>query len=480
MVLAVVIPQYTLAVALRACVEAHATPLLVVNGNRRVVDVTSAASALGAFVGQTATQARACVPEATIILDDAQARAQQWEEILNALDAVSPLIENAGEGTAFIDIRGDARLALDIARDALSEFPFVYHLGAGSNRWIARAAARVEGYVCAPGDEAALAASLPISSLPDLDPRTARQLALLGITTLGQIAALPHGPFIRRFGPRAARRHALARGIDDTPLIPRPRRLRIERARAETGDGGIQREDQLVFALRDLTTQVAADLAFAGRRCGKLVLVLELDDATTHRVEIGIAEPTARAMTLLALVRARLENLRLAAPVVALSLGAQTLVDAGHGASLSFFMDTASDAETLAVLLARLRAIVGMPTLRAELAPGHRLETQHRFQQFVPPSMSDHATTPTFRSQLRLVVPPRRISVVARRDGSPKSAAGSSVLEYAGPWRSDETLRHAADNGYTARDEYDVLLRAGALWRIARADLRWVLLGIYG
>src|SRR5438309_290009 len=64
--------------------------------------------------------------------------------------------------------------------------------------------------------------------LLDVAPKTMDRLHLLGIKTLGDLARLPHGPFVRRFGGQAARWHAYARGNDDNPIAPRAHELQID------------------------------------------------------------------------------------------------------------------------------------------------------------------------------------------------------------------------------------------------------------
>src|SRR6202030_3145843 len=73
--------------------------------------------------------------------------------------------------------------------------------------------------VVEPGDEAAFLAPLPLRRLPGLGPATERALNGLGITVLGQLAALPLDTVQRRVGRAAG--EALwerARGIDTTPV----------------------------------------------------------------------------------------------------------------------------------------------------------------------------------------------------------------------------------------------------------------------
>ena len=171
-------------------------------------------------------------------------------------------------------------------RGALAEFTLPLRVACGPNPFVARAAAwRGDGIVC-DGDPAAFVAPLPLELL-EIDERIRERLRLLGVTTLGELAALPHGPFVRRFGAQAADWHDRARGIDDRPLEPRPRALRVDRTLY--GEGEATSEEQVLFALRTLVGWVVDDLATAGKRAGRLVLTLECDDGETRVLATRVA-----------------------------------------------------------------------------------------------------------------------------------------------------------------------------------------------
>src|SRR5579884_4220946 len=197
-----------------------------------VVCVWIPAFALGVARGMTLVQAQAVAHDARTVFDDPAADARVWAELLEALDAASPLVEDDEPGRAFLEMHGivgDAAGWLAAVRSALAGFDLPIRLGLGPNRFVARAAAwRGDGTACA-GDPAPFLAPLPLTLL-DLEDGIRERLRLLGVTTLGGLAALPHGPFVRRFGVAAAAWHARARGIDERPLRPRPRALRIDRS----------------------------------------------------------------------------------------------------------------------------------------------------------------------------------------------------------------------------------------------------------
>src|ERR1700683_2862285 len=140
-----------------------------------------------------------------------------WEEMLDVLDAVAPLIDDVRPGLAFLEmhgIAGDARAWMAQTRTVLAPFEQTLRLGVGSNKIVARAAAYVaDGSICEPGSECELLALLPLTLL-DIEAEVVERLMLLGIERLGDLAALPHGPFLCPFCTAAARSHRASRGVE--------------------------------------------------------------------------------------------------------------------------------------------------------------------------------------------------------------------------------------------------------------------------
>ena len=471
----------------------------------RVVDCTLTAAALGVRRGMTLVQAQAVATEARTAFDDPAADARTWAEVLEALDAASPVVEDGGLGRAFVEmhgIAGDPAAWLGAVRGALAGFDLPARVGFGPNRFVAHAAAYCGDGTIHAGDPAAFLAPLPLDllCLPELvgpaskvlDDGTRERLRLLGVNTLGDLAALPHGPFVRRFGVEAARWHDLARGIDDRPLEPRARALRIDRALY--GEGDASTEEQVLFALRTLVGWVVDDLSAAGKRAGRLVLRLECEDGETRELTTRVAQPTAVPATLFELLRARLEGVVLTAPVTGLRLAAEEL--ASGGVALSLFAASDPDPDAIGVVLARLDAALGEgKALRARVIDGPRIERRFTFEPFTLDGLTARGPRPepaplpaTATLQLRIAEPrPIDVRVI---DGAPRFAGSppQHVVEVAGPWRVEEGwwTRATGEGTPLVRDEYDVLLEDGALLRIAReassangGAAAWSVRGVY-
>ena len=404
----------------------------------------------------------------------------RWEAILDALDALTPLIEDGGTA-AFCEMRGiagDPIRWLHTVTHVLTPFEVPFALGIGPNRFVASVAARGKR-TCARGEESEFVAPMPLDVLP-IDPHTCERLRMLGVRTLGELAALPHGPFVRRFGPQSARWHALARGIDDVPLIPRPRRMTIERTLF--GEGSAASEEALLFALRSLISRTVDDLVVLGQRAAELVLDLQCEDGAVHEIRVRIAHPTAREGMLFDLTRAHLEGVRLEAPVEGLRLRIERMESGGT--PLSLFSTQDPDAEAVELALARIEAALGEgAVLRAFSVDGYRPEKRVVYEGFSAGMMTKRDTKrdakpepPKPTMQLR-TFEPRAIDLVMQA-GVPRFAGTppQTIVDYAGPWR---TVEDWWSNTPLTRDDYDIMLDDGTLYRIAHREGCWVLLGVY-
>lgn len=488
------VPAYAVAAARLADSHLANQPAIVVDRLERghVLALDEGAYALGARVGMTLAAAAASAREAAVIVHDPVRCRALWERVLESLDAASPLVEDAGSGTALLEMRGIAGSEphwIASVREAVSSDAELARLplrvAVGPSPFVARTAARVrDGGIVRAGEERAFVAPLPLRCL-DLDTDTLGRLELFGVRTLGELADLPHGPFVRRFGSESARWHALACGRDDEPLTPRARATAIDHALY--GEGTAEREDQLFFALRTLAARVAEDVAGSGKRCGALHLELQSEDGTTHTFDTVLAQPTAQSATMFDLVRARLEGATFASPVSGMRLQAGRLEEGGT--ELSLFAGRDPDLEIVGIALGRLEAALGPHAAqRARIANGNRYETRLAYEDFTARPLlrerherntrepADGIGTFTYR-----IVPLRNVEVRIQ-SGRPAFVGPSAVLECAGPWRVDEgwwsdTL--GSGDVTLLQDAYDVLLDNGSLCRIFQEENRWYIGGVY-
>lgn len=410
-----------------------------------------------------------------------------WEDILDALDAVSPLVDDVRPGLLYLDLYGmpgDAKQWIEQAHAQLAGCGVTACIGAGSNKFTAYAAAcKGDGTICGVGVEEAFLAPFLLDLL-EIDERVRERLKLLGIERLGDLARLPHGAFVRRFGPEAAIWHACARGEDRTPFRPRAHKIAIEAS--VFGEGRVEEEAQLFFALRLILSRICSDLDRCGKRAGAMELVLELEDGSERSIEVPVASPSADERTLNDILRAKLSGSTFPCAIVGLRLRAAQLEEGGE--AMPIFPAEDVDPRQVAVTIARIESAIGEPPRRALTRPAHALERRFSYEPFScypepfdcakgalrTGSVEGSAFQQILVSQLRLLTV-REIAVRLQR-GAPSIVEGRKVLECRGPWRIEEGW--FADTAVT-RDEYDVLLDDRSLVRIYRLGQRWYLRGAY-
>jgi protein ImuB len=411
----------------------------------------------------------------------AEAARAAWEDFLDELDALTPLVDDRGPGLAFLDMRGiagDPAAWMAHAHLLANELASPARFGCGSNAFVAFAAAKAGDAVCPAGEEARFVAPLALAML-DIDPKTIERLRLLGIAKLGDLAKLPYGPFVRRFGMQAATWHERARGIDRTPFRPRARAVAIEAA--IFGEGHIDDETQIFFALRVLLARLCGDLERCGKRCGALELQIELEDGAVARIEVPLATPTADERGIFDVLRATLEGRTFAAAIVGLRLQGVRLEEGGE--TLALFAEDDVDAQAVGLALARLEASLGESARRARIVPAHPLEERFDYDRFSAPARSKPSSrSPAFSALRAEAVPQLRLLAVREiavgvRGGQPATVGTPprNVLECIGPWRIEEGWFAAQ----VVRDEYDVLLEDGQFYRIFRQGDRWYVRGAY-
>lgn len=155
----------------------------------------------------------------------------QHHRILKNLDYFSPLVEGTLLGHYFVDLTGTQRLwgpGPDVAcrmEQRLAERNGLHaRIGLAANKLISQVASNCippGDLSCVfPGGESSFFASLPVTFLPGVGPKTTSRLNDFNIRRIGQLADLPLAALAEVFGRTGSRLLRLARGIDPTPVVP--------------------------------------------------------------------------------------------------------------------------------------------------------------------------------------------------------------------------------------------------------------------
>lgn len=503
------VPLFPLAARLRAEPELAGEALAITTGSgaaARVVVASRAARQLGIRPGMTLAQGRALVPKLAARGRDAVGERAAQEALAEIAEAFSPRVEDAGEGVVYLDADGSERrfrgvdpegeLGWALTRAARrADLPA--RVGIAGSKLAAEIAAQTAAGDVAravpAGGEAAFLAPLPLARLaPEL--ALGETLARWGLASIGDFARLPAAEVTSRLGPAGQRLHAIARGIDPRPLLPRrpPDDFRE----------GLELEWPLVslepflFVARAALDRLCRRLEGRGLGCARLELELTLEPAGHDRRTWELPAPTRDAKTLLTLARLELDARPPGAAVAAFLFAATA--DRPRPEQGTLFGPRALSPERLATTLARLFALLG-PERVGSPRPldGHRPE-RFALLPYAPPAAPLVPAEPAAARGLlavRTLRPPLEleVAVAPSPDGEPRPTELRALVSEAnarrpelrgavrvasGPWRLEEGWW---DDAAVERAYWDVELAGGGLVRIYRdaASDRWFADGIY-
>ena len=151
------------------------------------------------------------------------------QQVMAVFASYTPLVEPISLDEAFLDVSasiaafGDgATIGRRIKERVHDEIGLVVSVGVATNKLCAKVASDLRKpdalVIVPPGEEAAFLAPLPIRRLWGVGPQAQAALADYGVTTIGQLAAMPPGTLQRRFGRHGDDLAARARGIDPSSV----------------------------------------------------------------------------------------------------------------------------------------------------------------------------------------------------------------------------------------------------------------------
>ena len=388
----------------------------------------------------------------------------------------TPRVQAFGPATVVLDLQGLGRAwprAEDLGQALLAAgrtHGLEPQVALAWSRVAARlaACARAGLTVIPPGQEAELLAPLPLALLA-LPPEREDLFRRWGLRTLGDLAALPPAGLAARLGADGPRLRRLARGEDDTPLVPALPPESFE-CTLEL-DWPVDGLEPLAFLLARVLEPLGQTLRTRGRRAAAVTMELRLVDGSVHRRTLKPAAPTAETRTWRTLLLLDLEARPPRDAIQALTLRAEPTP--ARPVQFSLLDPAQPSPERLAEALARLQdwtsgGRAGCAVLLDSHRPGAFV-----METFAPARFAGGALPPAAgpRVALRVFRPPLPAEVTLH-GGAPAfvSAAGvrGRVVDLSGPWRASGDWWDVA----WSREEWDVALAEGGLYRIFRDRLR--------
>lgn len=297
--------------------ELASRPLIVGGTGPRGVVSTACYIARLSGVHSAMPMARALklCPDAVVLPPDFPRYREASQRIRALMGRLTPLVQPLSIDEAALDLSGTAALhgappaavLARFAREVERTVGVTVSIGLARNRLMAKIAAdrdKPRGFVVIGSEAAALLAPEPVRLLPGVGPAMERQLAALGITRLGQLAALDARLARARLGDDGPALVARARGEDTRPVNPVRETKSIS---AETTfDNDLADRATLEKHLWRMTEKLAQRLRREDFAAGGVVLKLKTAGfalrTRTHRFE----SPTGLPDVLFAAARALL------------------------------------------------------------------------------------------------------------------------------------------------------------------------------
>ena len=332
------IPHFAAAVERRENPALSTTPLIITEsaqGPEQVFSVSEGAVRAGIEPGMSLRQAQVLCPQAHFTPAVHARYRQAFDELLEALESLSPRVEAAGSypsATVYLDLtdqksREVVEVAQSIGQAVRQEVHLAPAVGLDKGKFTTHVAAvSVEpnsALLIAPGRERAFLAPFPVKLLP-LGEEMVRRLQLLGIRTLGQLAALPLSAVQTQLGKQGQLFQQLARGHDDRPLVPR-RPSPTERVTRQL-DGAVGDRIALEGSLRAMVMELTRRLRARGLAGQELRLILHLEDGTVHEERLVMRRPSGDQERLRRILTELLGNAQVRSGVIELELVLDNLV----------------------------------------------------------------------------------------------------------------------------------------------------------
>ena len=261
-------------------------------GERKVVQLCSPeAEAAGVRPGLPLREVVPLCPEAMVLQPDPVRTAAVLEAVLADLQRVSPAVEPADDGYFFLDLRGLQAMygelgALEEAIHAAVPALLRPRLGFANGKFAAAIAARMaepgftaKSCVIPASETQDFLAPLSVRHLLMVEPEAQQRMELLGLRTIGSLAALPFNAVQSEFGPDGARAWRLAHGKDSEPVVARPVVTSVQDGlRFDDPLGSV---DAVMAAIDQLLAHTYSQPALQGRSVRQVRLRALLSDGTS-------------------------------------------------------------------------------------------------------------------------------------------------------------------------------------------------------
>jgi DNA polymerase-4 len=312
--------------------DLYGNPVVVGDWEGHVIALSEEALPFGVAEGMALRQAEHLCPQATFLPPDPESTTQLRELISSALYDLAPTLEVRVEGVAWLDLSGvvkpgeSIREARRRLRAATGREP---RLGLAPGPFTARlAAARARpGRLMQVDSAKTFLAPLSSHELP-LDMEQLERLDLLGLRTLGAVAAIGPRELESQLGRDGRHAVLLARGLEPDQLAPwRPPLFTSAHRQFEEA---VEDREALLFVGRALCGDLAEELGLRGAGAKHVRVRLRFETAESEQRDSVVRHPLSSAAELFGLIGSWIKEWQPRAPITELWIELPVLEGAGR------------------------------------------------------------------------------------------------------------------------------------------------------
>jgi DNA polymerase-4 len=201
-------------------------------GERSVVCAASyEARAFGVHSAMPASRAKRLCPAAEFIPPDFERYRAVSQQIRQIFERHTPLVEPLSIDEAYLDVTHEltgipsaTETAAFIRREIREETQLTASAGVAPNKFLAKIASdwrKPDGlFVIRPHQVADFLVGLPVRKIPGVGRATEQILIEMNVATVGDLQRFKREELVDRFGKWGTRLWELARGIDESPVVP--------------------------------------------------------------------------------------------------------------------------------------------------------------------------------------------------------------------------------------------------------------------
>lgn len=269
-------------------------------GARGVVAAASyEARKFGVFSAMPVAKARRLCPQLTVVPNRMGVYAEVSAQVFEIFHRYTPLVEALSLDEAFLDVTASHKLhgsgptiAQVIRRRISQELNLTASVGVANNKFLAKIASDIDkpdGLTCVPHPPGPFLDPLPVTKIWGVGAKAAERLATLGVRTIGDLRRQPESRLNSLLGRSAARLSALAKGIDERPVVADREDKSI--SHEQTYGQDLSDKSSCDRQVMELATAVGARLR-KKQLCGQVVRVkIRLSDFTTLCRQVSLHAP---------------------------------------------------------------------------------------------------------------------------------------------------------------------------------------------